>query len=81
MFGSKAIEMPKESNNTRNSTTPVRDLAHNPQNSCRSLKMMVRNDINAQRSLGFEDFLLTKQEKNRNFLENLRFLKKMQHFH
>ena len=34
------------------------DVAHNYENSCRSIKMMLRNDIDALRSIGFEDFLL-----------------------
>ena len=43
---------------------------------------MIRNDINDQRRLDFEDFLLTvvSTKKNRNFLEKLRFSKKSSHF-
>ena len=43
---------------------------------------MLRNDIDALRSIGFEDFLLALVlRKKSSFLEKLRFLKEMQHFH
>ena len=53
------------------------DIAHNYENSCRSIKMMLRNDIDAQRRVGFEYFLLVSVlRKSRHFLNSSDYLRK-----
>ena len=58
------------------------DVAHNYQNLCRSIKMMLRNDIDALRSNGLQNFLFGPVlRKKCNFSgKKLRLFKKNQEF-
>ena len=59
-----------------------KDVTHNNENSCRSIKMMLRKDIDALRSLCLKKFLFVLDlTKNRRFSETIRFSKKINHFH
>ena len=57
------------------------DIAHNYENPCRSIKMMLINDIDAWSGEGFENFLLIVIfVKSCHFSEKFRLLKKMKFF-